>query len=84
MLTGSGHVTSGVTLDVDGRILHLVDFESMHLLNSHFSPQNSQISLLTLTSGLLNVFYPHFLAPARPLSPTRISSPVGRNCLFLV
>lgn len=71
MLTGSGHVTSGVTLDVDGRILHLVDFESMHLLNSHFSPQNSQSSLLTLTSGLLNVFYPHFLAPARPLSPTR-------------
>lgn len=49
MLTGSGHVTSGVTLDVDGRILHLVDFESMHLLNPHFSPQNSQSSLLTLT-----------------------------------
>lgn len=49
MLTGSGHVTSGVTLDVDGRILHLVDFESMHLLNSHFSPQNSQSSLFTLT-----------------------------------
>lgn len=83
MLIGSGHVTSGVTLDIDGMILHLVDFKSMHLLNPHFPLRTPQFSLLTLTSGLSNVFYPHFLTPARPLSPTHIS-PVGRNCLYLV